>query len=346
MSTISHPQHAQIRPDWLALHHEEPLEPARRIIDAHTHLYDRPGNRYLLPEMQADLSSGHHVIGTVHVQARSMYRACGPEELRPLGETEFANGIAAMSASGLYGPARICAGIVAYADLMRGADVGAILDAHMQASVRLRGIRQSLAWDPDSSLLNPAYATYEDMLVSDRFRAGFRQLAARNLSFDAWMFFHQLPRLRDLARDFPQVTIIVNHCGGVLGLNGYAGRQDEVFAQWRKNMECLAALPNVRVKLGGLGMRLSGFGLERRDRPASSDELATTWRPWIHESLALFGADRCMFESNFPVDKATCSYGVCWNAFKKLAAGASEEDLEDLFWRTAARTYRLDLDAL
>ena len=338
--TVTHPQHAPIRPDWLALHQEEPLDPARPIIDAHTHLYDRPGHRYLLPEILADLASGHNVVATVYVQARARYRASGPEVMRPVGETEFANGIAAMCASGNYGPTRVCAAIIAAADLTMGADVGPVLDAHLRASSRLRGIRQTAAWDEDASMLNPAYRTSEDMLASEAFRAGFRELAARGLSFDAWMFFHQLPRLADLARAFPKVPIILNHCGGLLGVGPYAGRGDEVHAIWKDEMAQLARLPNLHVKIGGLGMRMIGLGLEARPTPATSEQLADAWRPWVHEIFELFSPDRCMFETNFPVDKSSGSYGTFWNAFKRLAEGASSSEKDALFYGTAARVYR------
>lgn len=347
MSIVSHPQHAAIRPDWLALRVEEILDPAQPIVDPHHHLYDRPGNRYLFEDMLRDTAAGHDIRASVFVQARAMHRATGPEEMKPIGETEFANGMAAMAASGLYGPARFCAGIVSTADLLLGDGVAPVLDAHLAAApARFRGIRQTAAWDADASLLNPAYAVSEDMLASDAFRAGFVHLAPRGLSFDAWLFFHQLPRLADLARAFPETPIVVDHCGGILGIGPYQGRRDEVFARWSEGMCDLAACPNVMVKLGGLGMRMSGFGFDLLERPPSSADLAEAWRPWMEAAIEAFGTDRCMFESNFPVDKGSCSYALCWNAFKRIAEGAGQAEKDDLFWRSAARFYRLGSEDL
>lgn len=343
MTTPSHSQHAAIRPEWLSTRSEEVIDPRQVIVDAHHHLYDRPGIRYLQDDMLADLGGGHDVRATVFVQARAMYRARGPEAFKPVGETEFANGVAAMSASGQYGATQLCAGIVGAADLMLGAAVQPVLEAHIAAApARFRGIRHMVAWDADSSLLNPAYEVSEDMMASSQFLAGFRCLAPLNLSFDAWLYFHQLPRLGKLARKFPDTSIVLDHCGGILGIGPYAGAGDEVFRRWKSGMRDLAACPNVRVKLGGLGMRISGFGFDTLERPASSEQLARCWRPWMETAIELFGAGRCMFESNFPVDKGAFSYGVGWNAMKRISAGASQDEKDALFWRSAARVYRLD----
>jgi len=332
-----------VRPDWLAARQEEILDPGQRIVDPHHHLWDRPGWRYLLDDMLADIRSGHDVRATVLVQARAFHRADGPEELRPVGETQFAAGIAAMCESGTYGDVRVCAGIVGFADLTRGAAAGAVLDAHIAAgNGRFRGIRHIATWDPDPVMLNPAYTPAEDMLDSPGFRAGIAEMGKRGLSFDSWMYFHQLPRLTALARAFPAVPIILDHCGGILGIGRYAGRRDEVFATWSANMAELATCPNVAVKCGGLGMRLPGLGFDEGPVAPSSQMLAEAWRPWMERCIALFGTGRCMFESNFPVDKGGYGYAAGWNAFKRLAAGATAEEKADLFWRTASRVYRLD----
>jgi L-fuconolactonase len=340
--------HNAVRPAWLATRSEEPIDPAQPIVDAHHHLYDRPGSRYLLDDMLPDLRCGHDVRATVFVQARAMHRVDGPEVLRSIGETEFANGVAAMSASGNYGATRVCAGIVGLADLRLGDAVRPVLEAHVAAAGgpasqggRFRGIRQPATWDVDASLLNPAYATSEDMLATREFRAGFAHLAPLNLTFDAWLFFHQIPRLTALARAFPTTPIVLDHCGGILGTGQYAGRRDDVFQQWKAALLDLAACPNVMVKLGGLGMRMSGFGFHIRECAPSSIDLADAWRPWIETCIEAFGAARCMFESNFPVDKGNHSYGVGWNAAKRLCSGASAEEKADLFWRSATRFYRL-----
>ncbi|HEY4250234.1 MAG TPA: amidohydrolase family protein [Roseomonas sp.] len=342
MSSATHQHYLPVREDWLATRQEAILDPGQVIVDPHHHLWDRPGWRYLLDDILVDLRSGHDVRATVLVQARAMHRATGPEELRPVGETEFANGVAAMCDSGIYGPVRVCAGIVGFADLRRGAKVRPVLEAHVAAGGgRFRGIRHIATWDPDPALLNPAYTPAEDMLASDAFRAGFAELGKLGLSYDAWLYFHQIPRLTALARAFPGTPIVLNHCGGVLGIGDYAGQRDAVFAQWSAALRELATCPNVMVKLGGLGMRLPGFGLEARPEAPTSETLADAWRPWMEAIIAIFGTDRCMFESNFPVDKGGFGYAVGWNAFKRLAAGASAEEKADLFWRSAARFYRL-----
>jgi L-fuconolactonase len=352
MNTAAMHQHQlPVREDWLATRREEALDPGQMIIDPHHHLWDQPGWRYLLDELLADLRSGHDVRATVYVQSsRSLLRADGPEAMRAVGETEFVNGVfvngvAAMCASGRYGPVRACAGIVAAADLRLGEAVRRVLEAHITAAGgpqgRLRGIRHIAAWDPDPAMLNPAYQPAEDMLDSPGFRAGFAHLAPLGLSFDAWLYFHQIPRLTALARAFPETPIVLDHCGGVLGIGRYAGRRDEVFARWSAALRELASCPNVMVKLGGLGMRLPGFGFEARERAPSSVELADAWRPWVERCIETFGPARCMFESNFPVDKGSYGYAVGWNAMKRIAAGASDAEKADLFWRSAARFHGL-----
>jgi predicted TIM-barrel fold metal-dependent hydrolase len=262
--------------------------------------------------------------------------------MRPVGETEFAAGVAAMCDSGVYGGVRVCAGIVSQANLMLGAAVRPVLEAHERAAGgRFRGIRHIACWDADPAMLNPAYAPPQGMLARPDFREGFSLLGEMGLSFDAWIFFHQIPELTALARAFPEVPVVLNHCGGILGIGRYAGMRNEVRAAWLAAMTELATCPNVMVKLGGLGMRLPGFGLERGAEAPGSALLAETWAPWMMEIISLFGAARCMFESNFPVDKGGFSYGVGWNAFKRLASGASASEKDELFYGAAARFYRL-----
>lgn len=342
MSSAAQQHYVAVRPDWLATTPEEALDPAQPIIDPHHHLWDRPGWRYLLDDMLDDIRSGHDVRATVLVQARAFHRADGPEALRPVGETQFSAGVAAMCESGIHGPVRVCQGIVGFADLTRGEAAGAVLDAHLAAgNGRFRGIRHIATWDPDPAMLNPAYQPAEEMLETPAFRAGIAELGKRGLTFDAWLYFHQIPRLTALARACPAVPMVLDHCGGILGIGRYAGRRDEVFRHWSAAIRDLAACPNVMVKLGGLGMRLPGFGFEARDRAPSSAELAETWRPWMERCIEAFGSARCMFESNFPVDKGGHAYGVGWNAMKRIAAGASATEKADLFWRSAASFYRL-----
>ena len=342
--TERHAHYIPVRDDWLARRTEPALEPELPIIDPHHHLWDRPDWRYLLDDLLADTNQGHNIAATVFVQCRAMHRASGPEAFKPVGETEFVNGVAAMSASGGYCSTKVCAGIVGHVNLMIGAEAGAVLDAHIRAGGgRFRGIRHISAWDPDPVIMNPAYQPPKDMLARPEFRAGFQELGKRGLSFDAWLYHPQIPWLTGLARAFPETRIVLDHVGGPLGIRGYAGRRDAVFADWKAKMTELATCPNVHVKLGGLGMRINGFDFELADEPPSSAMLAAAWKPWIDTTIGLFGATRCMFESNFPVDKGSYSYGVFWNACKTLAAGASAAEKQALFSGTAARFYALDL---
>lgn len=331
-----------VRPDWLALRQEDILEPGLPIVDAHHHVWNRGGIPYLLPELLADIGTGHSIVATVFMECKAMYRKDASPAMQPVGEVEFANGIAAMSASGEFGPTRALAGIVGYADLGLGAAVREVLEAEIAAgSGRFRGVRNISAWhalpEARGSSANPP----PDVLTRPSFREGLRCLASLGLTFDAWMYHTQLGELIALARAVPEATIILNHVGGALGIGPYAGRRDEVFAEWRGSIRELAGCPNVHIKLGGLGMRLFGFDLHRGQLPPSSRQLADAWRPYIETCVEAFGASRAMFESNFPVDKGTCSYQVLWNAFKRIASGASPAEKRALFSETAIRLYRL-----
>ena len=333
------------RPDWLAQRAEEIIDPARPIVDPHHHLWDRGGQRYLIEEISSDLASGHNVIATVYVEARSMYRAQGPEAFRPVGEVEFANGAAAMSASGGYGPAAVCAGIVGHVNLLLGEGARPVLEAEIAAGQgRFRGIRHSSAWDADADVAG-IYATRPKGLLLDKtFRKGFARLAPLGLSFDAWLFHPQIGELTDLARAFPDTRIVLDHCGGPVGIGSYANRREEIFAGWKSSIQEIAKCPNVVVKLGGLAMRLLGYDFHERPLPPSSEELAAAWRPTIETCIEAFGPARAMFESNFPPDKGQCSYQVIFNAFKRISASCSEAEKTALFSKTASDFYRLKLD--
>jgi len=331
------------RDAWLAKAPPEPiLEPALPIIDTHHHLWERPDHRYLLHELLADLTTGHNVVATVFLECHAMYRAAGPVEMRPVGETEFVAGIAAMSDSGLYGPTRIAAGIVGFADLTLGDRVTPVLEALIRAGGgRFRGVRHSAAWDASEIIGNSAAASGPHDMRRPEFRAGLARLAGLGLSLDAWVFHPQLADAIDLARAFPAATIIVGHCGGPLGYGPYAGKRDEVFASWKAGITELATCPNVVMKLGGMMMRLAACDYGAREAPPSSAELADLWRPYIEFCIERFGAARCMFESNFPVEKMGIGYAALWNAFKRIAAGASADDKHALFSGTARRAYRI-----
>jgi predicted TIM-barrel fold metal-dependent hydrolase len=289
------------------------------------------------------VQSGHNVVSTVFIECGSMFKTDGPEAMRPVGETEFVNGIAAMSASGLYGPARIAAGIVGTVDLRRGDAVAAVLDAHLVAGGgRFRGIRLGATWDASDAIPNHRTNPPKGLLLRDDFRAGFTHLAPRQLTFEAWCYHHQIPEVTALARAFPDTTIILDHFGGPIGIGPYAGKADEVYAQWRAHMAELATCHNVVAKLGGINMEVNGFGWDTQPRPPTSQELVDATRRYYEYTLEHFGVDRCMFESNFPVDKGSCSYTVLWNAFKRLTSGYSADEKAKLFHDTATRVYRLD----
>ncbi len=329
------------RAEWLAQNIEEALEPDLPICDPHHHFWDRAGDRYLLDQLTQDVGGGHNIAQTVFIECHSMYRARGPEEMRAVGETEFVQGIAAQSASGQYGPTAVAAGIVSNANLMLGDAVAPVLEAHQAASRnRFRGIRFSCAWDASPEIA-PGSANTPGMLADADFRAGFDRLQRMGLSFDALVYHTQLDELADLAGAFPNAVIILNHVGRPLGIGPYAGRRDEVFADWQRGIAAVAQHENVVCKLGGFGNLISGHDWHTWDVPPNSEQLAETIRPWLTHCIEHFGPERCMFESNFPVDKASYAYTTCWNAFKRVAAGFSDTEKAAMFQGTAARAYRL-----
>ncbi|MCZ6617823.1 MAG: amidohydrolase family protein, partial [Gammaproteobacteria bacterium] len=292
-------------------------------------------------KLLADTGSGHNVVSTVFVECSSMYRALGPEELRPVGETEFVNGVAAMSASGGFGEMRACSGIVSYANLCLGSAVGEVLDAHMAASGRFRGIRHAAGWDASDEVRNSHTNPPQHLYLDAKFREGFAELGKRGLSFDAWLYHTQIAELTDLASAFPDTTIIFDHFGGPLGIGPYAEKREEIYPDWQRDLVDLARCPNVFPKLGGLVMPLNGFGFHKNDVPATSDEIVAATGRYYRHTIDCFGVERCMFESNFPVDKQSCSYHVLWNAFKKMVADGSEDEKRALFHDSACRAYRL-----
>jgi predicted TIM-barrel fold metal-dependent hydrolase len=336
--------YADPREDWLALRKEDIIDPARAIVDPHHHLWDRGGQRYMIEEMAADIASGHNIIATVYVDCRSMYRARGPEAFRPVGEVEFANGVAAMSASAGYGPAAICAGIVSHVNLLLGDGARPVLEAEIAAGQgRFRGIRHSSAWDADPDVAGMYATRPKGLLLDSTFRSGFACLAPLGLSFDAWLFHPQIGELIDLARAFPNTRIVLDHCGGPVGIGRFAGKREETFTLWKGAIQEIAKCPNVSVKLGGLAMCLLGYDFHLRSTPPSSEDAAAAWRPYIETCIEAFGPDRAMFESNFPPDKGQCSYQVIFNAFKRIAAQYSEPEKTALFSKTATDFYRLQL---
>ena len=334
--------------DWLALAPEPTLEPELPICDPHHHFWDYrtervPYQRYLLHELATDINSGHNVRSTVFIEARSMYRADGPEAMRPVGEVEFVQGLAAASANGMYGPGRAAAAIVGHANLNLGEGVKPVLEALQAASPnRFRGIRHSVTWDPHPEVENTAAHNMPGQLASDNFRAGARVLSSMGLSLEGWLYHPQLPELADFARAVPDLTIILNHIGGLMRLGPYANRNDEVLEAWRSGIAAVAQCPNVNIKLGGVGMPRTGFDWHARDIPVGSEELAESLAPLMNYCIEQFGPERSMFESNFPVDKVSYSYNVMYNAFKRLSRGYSASERADMFHDTAVRVYRIE----
>ena len=338
---------------WLELTKEEALEPALPICDPHHHIWDYPDKlgdsavpffareprHYLLNDLLEDIGGGHNIVKTVFMECNSMYRKGGPPELVWVGETEFVNGIAAQSLSGLYGNTEVAAGIVGFADLAIGDSVARTLEAHLAASGRFRGVRYISIWDAANNMTNRS--RIPKLLSDSNFRKGFAKLHRYGLSFDAMVLHPQLEELTDLARAFPDTPIILNHIGCPLGIGTYAGKRDEVFHDWMHGIASLSSCPNVSVKLGGMGMAMMGFGWHQHRKPPTSQELAEGMTPYLSWCIEKFGTDRCMFESNFPVDRVSYPYTVIWNAFKRFSRGFSASERSALFHDTAAKVYRL-----
>lgn len=340
MSTKS--RHIPIREDWLSLREEAPVDPWRPIVDAHHHLWEKPGAVYLGADMIADAATGHRVVATVAVEAKVWFDAALGPDLESLGETRMLAAIAAESEARPGAACKVAAGIVGFVDLTLGKRAGPVLDAHVAAAGgRFRGVRNASAWHADPEARGSVLLPPPGLLYQRDFREGLEALGERGLVFDAWMYHTQLAELADLARDMPDLPIVLDHQGGPIGIGPYAGRRAEVFADWRRDMEALSRHANIRVKLGGFGMLMSGFDFHERPQPPGSDQLAEAWGPYVTTCIDLFGASRCMFESNFPVDKGTTSYCVLWNTFKKIVSSRSEEEKNALFLATADRVYGL-----
>ncbi|NNE72605.1 MAG: amidohydrolase family protein [Acidimicrobiales bacterium] len=328
---------------WHAQVVEDPIDPDRPIVDPHHHLWHgHVFPRYLLAELWADTDAGHNVTHTVYMECGSEYRTEGPAHLKPVGETEFVRAQAQLSNEGSPDQARIAA-IVAHADLTSGSLLDEVLDAHEAASQGMfRGIRHAGASDPEPESLLIAGHAPPDLYANNDFRAGVARLGERGYTYDTWHYHHQNPAFAELARAVPGTTLVLGHFGTPLGVGRFAGRRDSIFEQWKTDVADIASCPNVVAKLGGMAMPDNGFGWFGRDRPPTSDEFVEAQAPWYHHMIECFGADRCMFESNFPVDRLSISYNILWNGLKKIAADYSEAEQEALFRGTASRIYRLN----
>ena len=331
--------------DWLALTQGPTLEPEIPICDPHHHFWvHRPEpaayQQYLPAELAADINSGHNVRSTVFIEARSEYRIDGPEELHSVGEVEFVQKLADEFATGAHGPARAAAAIIGRADLKLGDGVRPVLEALQAASPnRFRGIRHSTGWDPSPEVPD---REIQGVLATDGYRAGARVLAEMGFLLEGFMYFPQLGELADFANAIPELTIVLNHSGGLHRIGPYANRDDEVFPEWRRGVAAVAKCPNIVMKVGGIGQARYGFDWTKREVPVGSEELAGTMSPLLNYCIEQFGPDRCMFESNFPVDKVAYSYNVVFNAFKRLSKGYSATERAAMFHDTAARVYRIE----
>ncbi len=328
--------HFPVRPAWLALKSEDVIDPDQPIFDCHHHLWDRPEGLYGAEELAQDVADGHNILASLYVQCRTGYRQNGPDPMRPVGEVETI-------LDWCKAQPRLPIGLVAFADLQLGADVEPVLQALKQAGGGyVRGIRNTTAWHPDPVVRSNPRPAEDGLLRTPAFLSGARAVAEAGLTLDIWAYQNQLAEVAALARALPDLTIILDHCGGPLGIGSYSDAPQSAFEDWRKALSEVAKQPNVMIKIGGFGLNVIGYRYAQEHQPPSSKQLAEDWAPHVAVCLDLFGTKRAMFESNFPVDKGQFSYRTLWNAFKRLASPLDTTARNDLFWRTAAHCYKID----
>ena len=326
--------------DWLASGAEEAIDPAREIVDPHHHLWEAPGKNFLVPDLLKETGGSHNVVQTVFVECHAGYLDDGPEHMRPVGESAF---VAECAAETDRAGGAVIAGIVSHADMMLGDGAEEVLQAHRDAGRgRFRGIRHATSWSDDPAVRPGHSRPTPEMMATDEFRAGVATLGRMGFSFDAWLLHPQISELADLARAVPDTQIVLDHLGGPIGIGSYAGRRDEVFEEWKAGIDDAASCPSIALKVGGIGMEwYFGMGWNELDAPPPSEQVAEYWGDWLRYAIDAFGPDRCMFESNFPVDRASLPYSVLWNAFQIVAADYTEAEQDDLFAGTARRVYKL-----
>lgn len=336
---------SKLMQDWLDKVIEAPIDPAYPIIDPHHHLWLTSHRRefgYPIDDLARDTRLGHNILATVFIQCTTMYRESGPEHLKPVGETEWIESISEdFDRRNPQGP-KLCAGIVGHVDFRLADHVDEALAAHKAATPRFRGIRQGASWSDDPEIVQNRVIPQRHLYMDPNFRKGFARLAKHDLSFDAWLFHNQLDELIDLARAFPDTQMVLDHIGAPLGQGQWGSQREQVFANWKQSIRELASLPNMHIKLGGTVMPMFGFHWESRPLPPSSDDLVKAVGHFFEAAIEAFTPARCMFESNFPVDKIACAYVPLWNSFKKVAAPYSASEKASLFHGTARRFYRLD----
>ena len=325
--------------EWLALTKEDAIDPELPICDPHHHFWDLPDRRYLLEEFFHDISGGHNIVKTVFIESESVNKKYAAQGMQPVEETKFVHNIINQNVGEQYRSIKFAAGIVNFADLTLGSAVKQVIEEHLAASDRFRGIRHVASWDEhDDIIFCPSPPR---LLMNPKFREGLACLKNYDLTFETFLYHPQIMELEDLARTFPDIPIILNHVGGPIRIGPYAEKHEEVFQEWKSAIKALAACPNVFVKLGGLGMPFCGFGWNERPAPPNSIEVAETIAPYYLWCIEQFGVERCMFESNFPIEKVSCSYTVLWNAFKRISKDFSPTERYALFYSTAVNVYRL-----
>ena len=340
--------HLEVRPSWLNKLNEEPLLPDLSIIDPHHHLWDVGFGRYYVEELLEDIkSSGHDIKATVYIMSSSntkIYFKDGPEEFKTLSEIEFATNEGKRADIIADNKVKVNASIVGSLDLTFGNKLKPVIEKALEVSEgRLKGIRMLLAAHPDPRITSGAVKSDLSLMTHPKFIEGAKCLQEAGLSLDFWIYHTQLSELEKIARTLPELNIILNHIGGPIHLGEYKGKQALTHREWRTAMMRLSRLPNIRVKLGGLGMEVNGAQFHLKQNPPNSTDLADIWKPWIYETINMFGVENCMFESNFPVDKGSCSYGSLWNAFKIISENMSDDEKNKLFYENAAKTYNIKI---
>ena len=325
--------------EWLNQHSEEIIDAERPIIDPHHHLW--PGeNKYLLEDLWADTSSGHNIKHTVFIECTQEFLTSGPDHLKPIGETIFVKKIAD-EAKKVPSKSQI-SGIVSHVDMTLGEGINEVLDLHfLHGESLFKGIRRAGGWDPHENMRNSHHSPPKDMYLSDIFNKSLKILGEKGLVFEAWQYHHQINQVSILAREHPNLKIVLNHFSGPIGIGPYKDLRNEIFEQWKKDIDELVKNKNVYAKLGGLAMPINGYNFHKQSMPPSSDQIVEAQKNYYDYSIKSFGPERCMFESNFPVDKQSVSYHVIWNAFKKISKDYTEEDKEYLFLKSAENFYSL-----
>lgn len=323
----------KINESWLDFTKEDIIDPDLPICDCHHHLWDNPDNTYMLEQFFRDISGSHNITKTVFIESASVNQV-----MQPLEETQFVHDLTCPENTALFGKTEVGAGIVGFVDLTMGEKAIPLIESHLEISNRFRGIRQTASWDADETVFSPGL---QELLIRPDFRKGFACLKDYELSFETFLYHPQIPELADLAGSYPDIPVILDHIGGPLLTGGYTGKREEVFKSWKANIRELSCFDNVFMKLGGLGMPINDFNWSSHPKPLSSSEMAEIMKPYFMWCIDQFGVSRCMFESNFPVEKMSFSYNVLWNAFKRISEDFSSDERKALFYDTAVKAYRL-----